>query len=52
MLVGFFSYFQINSSNLYYMNPVFYCEGSDQRVTEVEACPKIQFCSIGTNFLY
>lgn len=33
LLVSFFTSLQAFSSNLYFMNPVFYCEDSDQKVS-------------------
>jgi hypothetical protein len=38
MLVSLFSNLQYNSSNLLYMNPAFYCEGAEEKVTEEYAC--------------
>lgn len=35
------------SNGLFYMNPVFKCAGSDEKVLEDEACLQIDLCTIG-----
>jgi hypothetical protein len=46
MLVAFITNILYYSSNFYYMNPVFECEGVEGKATEDDACGMLNFCRI------
>lgn len=47
LLISYFIAIQTFSTSLFYMNPVFECEGVNYKVSEDEACQMIEYCHIG-----
>jgi hypothetical protein len=51
LLTAFFTNLPIISSNLFYMNPAFSCQGMEGKIAEDVACNSMQFCTISNSQL-